>query len=42
MEEKAAKKLMFENKTYEMVEGVLRHEHPTDPTKWCIVVPKEE
>ena len=42
VEKKAAKKLIFESKSYEMVEGVLHHEHFTDPAKWCIVVPKEE
>ena len=25
-----------------MVEGVLHHEHPTNPAKWCIVAPREE
>ena len=41
-EEKEAKKLVMESKTYEMLEGVLHHEHPTDPNKWCMVVPTEE
>ena len=41
-DEKAAKKLILESKGYEMVEGFLHHEHPTDPAKWCVVVPKEE
>ena len=41
-DEKAAKKLLFESKYYEMIDGVLHREHPTDPRKWCIVVPKEE
>ena len=41
-EEKVAKKLVLESQIYDMVEGVLHHEHPTDPAKWCVVVPKEE
>ena len=41
-DEKAAKKLLFESKYYEVIDGVLHCEHPTDPGKWCIVVPKEE
>ena len=40
--EKAAKKLVIESKSYEMIEEVLHHEHPTNPAKWCMVVPKEE
>ena len=41
-EERAAKKLIIESKSYETIEEVLHHEHPTDPAKWCMVVPKEE
>ena len=41
-DEKAAKKLTLESRSYEMIDGVLHHQHPTDPLKWCIVVPKEE
>ena len=41
-DEKAAKKLILESKSYEMVEGVLHHKHAKDPAKWCVVVPKEE
>ena len=41
-DEKAAKKLILENKCFGMVEGVLHHEHPTDHAKWCMVVPMEE
>ena len=41
-EDRAAKKLMMESKSYEMIEEVLNHEHPTDPAKWCMVVPKGE
>ena len=38
-EERAAKKLIIESKSYEMIEEVLHHEHPTDPAKWCMVIP---
>ena len=41
-EEKVAKKLVLESQIYETVERVLHHEHPTDPAKCCMVVPKEE
>ena len=41
-EEKEARKLVMESQTYEILEGVLHHEHPTDPKKWCMVVPTEE
>ena len=40
--EEEVKKLVMESKTYEILEGVLHHEHPTDPKKWCMVVPTEE
>ena len=35
-DEKATKMLPFESKYYEMIDGVLHLEHPTDPGKWCI------
>ena len=41
-EKREAKKLIIESKSYEMIEEVLYHEHPADPAKWYMVVPKEE
>ena len=41
-DERAAKNLIVESKSYEMIEEVLHHKHPTDTAKWCMDVPKEE
>ena len=41
-EDKVARRLVMESSSYELLDGVLHHQHPTDPGKWCLVVPKEE
>ena len=40
-DEKQAKRVVLESKAYEMIDGVLHHENPNQPGRWCIVVPSE-
>ena len=36
-----ARRLVFENKAFEMIDRVLHHESPMVPGRWCVVVPSE-
>ena len=37
-DESAARRLVLESKVFEMIDGVLHHESPTVPGRWCVVV----
>ena len=40
-EEKLSRRIVLESKLYEVIEGVLYHENPAFPGRWCVVVPKD-
>ena len=40
-DQKVARKIVLESQRYEMIDGVLYHENPNHPGRWCIVVPTE-
>ena len=40
-EEKLSRRIVLESKQYEVIEGVLYHENPAFPGRWCVVVPKD-
>ena len=39
-DERLAKKLLWESRQYEMIDGVLHYENPAYPKRWCVVVPQ--
>ena len=40
-DQNVARKIVLESQHYEMIDGVLHHENPNQPGRWCIVVPKK-
>ena len=38
-DQKVARKIVLESQHYEMINGVLHHENPNQPGRWCVVVP---
>ena len=36
-----AHKIMLESQHYEIIDGILYHENPNHPGRWCIVVPRD-
>ena len=40
-DQNVARKIVLESQHYEMIDGVLHHENPNEPGRWCIVVPKK-
>ena len=41
VDEKDAKKVVLESRKFEVIDGVLQFEHPSNSSRWCTVVPKE-
>ena len=37
----SAKKVVLESKNFELIDGLLHHEDPVCPGRWCLVIPKE-
>jgi hypothetical protein len=40
-DDRSAKKVVFKSKNFELIDGLLHHEDPACPGRWCLVVPKE-
>ncbi len=40
-DEKLARRVVLESKQFELVDGVLYHENPVFPGRWCLVVPRD-
>ena len=40
-EEKSSRRIILEGKQFDVVDGILYHENPTLPGRWCIVAPKK-
>ena len=38
-DQKVTRKTVLESQHYEMINGVLHHENPKQPGRWCVVVP---
>ena len=38
-DEKAARKVVFQGKFFDIVDGILHHENPLYPGRWCVAVP---
>ncbi len=38
---KLARRVVLESKQFELVDGILYHENPVFPGRWCLVVPRE-
>ena len=37
-DQKVARKIVLESQHYEMINGVLHHDNPNQPGRWCVVV----
>ena len=40
-EDKAACKVILESRHFDLLDGVLYHENPHTPGRWCLVVPSD-
>ena len=40
-DQKVAQKIVLESQHYDMIDGILYHENPNHPGRWCIVVHKK-
>ena len=40
-DQKVAHKIVLESQHYDIIDGILYHENPNHPGRWCIVVPKD-
>lgn len=40
-DEAIARRIAIESKAFEMIDGVLHHESPSIPGRWCVVVPRK-
>ena len=40
-EDKTARKVVLESRHFDLLDGVLHHENPNSPGRWCLAVPQE-
>ena len=40
-DDQSARKMVLESKNFELIDGLLYHEDPVCPGRWCLVVPKK-
>ena len=41
-DDKVARKIVLHNDNFDVIDGLLQHENPNFPGRWCVAIPKEK